>query len=69
MNCIAPGPIDTGMIRQLGEPTVAAMIADSPMERLGDADEVAHLVACLFCDGSRFNSEAVFDMSGGRARY
>lgn len=69
VNCVAPGPIDTGMIRGLGEAAVQAMIGDSPLQRLGSPDEVAHLVAWLCSDASRFNTGAVFDMSGGRARY
>jgi 2-dehydro-3-deoxy-L-rhamnonate dehydrogenase (NAD+) len=69
VNCVAPGPIDTDMIRDLGAEAVERMIADSPMKRLGSADEVAHLVAWLCSDASRFNTGAVFDMSGGRARY
>lgn len=69
VNCVAPGPIDTDMIRNLGADAVSAMIADSPMKRLGSAAEVAHLVAWLCTDASRFNTGAVFDISGGRARY
>jgi 2-dehydro-3-deoxy-L-rhamnonate dehydrogenase (NAD+) len=69
VNCVAPGPIDTDMIRGLGAEVVDQMIADSPMKRLGAAEEVAHLVAWLCTEASRFNTGAVFDMSGGRARY
>ena len=69
VNCVAPGPIDTDMIRDLGPDTVRQMIADSPMKRLGTVEEVSHLVAWLCSDASRFNTGAVFDMSGGRARY
>ncbi len=69
VNCVAPGPIDTDMIRNLGTRAVDAMIADSPMKRLGSASEVAQLVAWLCTDASCFNTGAVFDMSGGRARY
>jgi NAD(P)-dependent dehydrogenase (short-subunit alcohol dehydrogenase family) len=69
VNCVAPGPIDTDMIQDLGPDVVASMIADSPMKRLGSVNEVAHLVAWLCTDASRFNTGAVFDMSGGRARY
>ena len=69
VNCVAPGPIDTAMIRDLGAEVVAKMIADSPMQRLGSAEEVAQLVAWLASDASAFNTGAVFDMSGGRARY
>jgi len=61
VNCVAPGPIDTDMIRNLGTEVVDNMISDSPMKRLGSAEEVAHLVVW-------FNTGAIFDMSGGRAR-
>lgn len=69
VNCIAPGPIDTRMIRDLGNQTVDAMISASPVGRLGDPKEVAALAAWLCSDASAFNTGAVFDMSGGRARY
>jgi 2-dehydro-3-deoxy-L-rhamnonate dehydrogenase (NAD+) len=69
VNCVAPGPIDTDMIRDLGSEVVERMIQDSPLGRLGEASEVAQLVAWLCSDASRFNTGAVFDMSGGRARY
>ncbi len=69
VNCIAPGPIDTDMIRDLGAETVERMIADSPMKRLGSPQEVADLVAWLGSEACSFNAGAVFDMSGGRARY
>ncbi len=69
VNCVAPGPIDTDMIRDLGSEVVSQMITDSPMRRLGEANEVANLVAWLCTEASRFNTGAVFDMSGGRARY
>lgn len=69
VNCVAPGPIDTDMIQDLGAEAVNRMISDSPMGRLGKASEVAHLVAWLCTEASRFNTGAVFDMSGGRARY
>lgn len=69
VNCVAPGPIDTDMIRDLGAEGVKAMINDSPLKRLGTVNEVAHMVVWLCSDASHFNTGAVFDMSGGRARY
>ena len=69
VNCVAPGPIDTDMIRGLGPEAVKGMINDSPLKRLGKAEEVAHMVIWLCSDASNFNTGAVFDMSGGRARY
>ena len=69
VNCIAPGPIDTRLIRDLGNETVDSMISASPLKRLGDPKEVAALVLWLCSDACAFNTGAVFDMSGGRARY
>ncbi|WP_245437675.1 MULTISPECIES: SDR family NAD(P)-dependent oxidoreductase [unclassified Mesorhizobium] len=69
VNCIAPGPIDTRLIRDLGNETVDAIISASPLKRLGDPNEVAALVVWLCSDACVFNTGAVFDMSGGRARY
>lgn len=69
INCVAPGPIDTELIRRLGNDVVNDMINASPLRRLGSADEVAALVLWLCSDASAFNTGAVFDMSGGRARY
>jgi 2-dehydro-3-deoxy-L-rhamnonate dehydrogenase (NAD+) len=69
VNCVAPGPIDTELIRRLGTGVVDAMIAASPLQRLGSVDEVAGMVLWLCSAASAFNTGAVFDMSGGRARY
>jgi 3-oxoacyl-[acyl-carrier protein] reductase len=69
VNCVAAGPIDTDMIRNLGADVVDAMIAESPMKRLGSPADVAHLIAWLCSEAGQFNTGAVFDMSGGRARY
>ncbi len=69
VNCVAPGPIDTDLIRRLGNEAVEAMITASPLKRLGSVDEVAGSVLWLCSAASAFNTGAVFDMSGGRARY
>jgi NAD(P)-dependent dehydrogenase (short-subunit alcohol dehydrogenase family) len=69
VNCVAPGPIATDLITQLGPEVVAEMVAASPLRRLGTVDEVAELVVWLCSDACSFNTGAVFDMSGGRATY
>ena len=69
VNCVAPGPIDTDLIRSLGTQVVDEMISASPLRRLGSTDEVAAMVLWLCSGASAFNTGAVFDMSGGRARY
>ena len=49
--------------------TVAAMIAKSPLGRLGRVEELAELVAWLASERCSFSTGAVFDLSGGRATY
>jgi NAD(P)-dependent dehydrogenase (short-subunit alcohol dehydrogenase family) len=64
--CVAPGPIDTDMIKNLGPDVVNAMIAVNPMKRLGTVDGVTELVLWLCSDACSFSTGAVFDISGGR---
>ena len=69
VNCVAPGPVDTQLIQSLGATVVDEMIAASPLKRLGSVEEVAALVVWLCSDANTFSTGAVFDVSGGRARY
>lgn len=69
VNCVAPGPTDTDLIRRLGNGVVEEMITASPPKRLGTVHEVAGMVLWLCSAASAFSTGAVFDMSGGRARY
>ncbi|MDC7788179.1 SDR family NAD(P)-dependent oxidoreductase [Rhodoplanes sp. TEM] len=68
-NCIAPAGIDTEFVRAMAPAVVEAMVARSPMKRLGDVAEFAELVAWLCSDACSYNSGAVFDLSGGQASF
>ncbi|RAI45722.1 SDR family oxidoreductase [Rhodoplanes roseus] len=69
VNCIAPAAIDTEFVRVMPQAAIDAMIARSPMKRLGTVAEFAELVAWLCSDACTFNSGAVFDLTGGQASY
>ncbi len=69
VNCVAPGPINTTLISDLGPDVVESMIKSSPMNRLGSPSEVAEVVVWLCSDACTFATGAVFDVSGGRAAY
>lgn len=45
VNVVAPGPIDTDMLAEIGEDGVAAMVQQVPVGRVGTAVEVASAVA------------------------
>lgn len=69
VNSVAPGPIATTLITDLGAEVVDAFVESSPMKRLGTPAEVAELVVWLCSDACTFTTGAVFDVSGGRAAY
>lgn len=45
------------------------MVGKSPLKRLGTPDEVVEMLLRLCSDSYSFNTGAVFDLSGGRAKY
>jgi len=69
VNAVAPAAIETELLQQMSEETVATMIGKSPLKRLGTVDELAELVAWLTSERCSFSTGAVFDLSGGRATY
>ncbi|WP_282169254.1 SDR family NAD(P)-dependent oxidoreductase [Ruegeria atlantica] len=69
VNCIAPGPIETELLKQLDSKDLEAMLAKSPMKRAGTVEELVRIVLFLAADDNTLNTGAVFDASGGRAVY
>jgi 2-dehydro-3-deoxy-L-rhamnonate dehydrogenase (NAD+) len=69
VNAVAPAAVQTDILQQMAPEYVQAMIAKSPMKRLGTVDEVAELVLWLCSEACSFSTGAVFDASGGRATY
>jgi NAD(P)-dependent dehydrogenase (short-subunit alcohol dehydrogenase family) len=69
VNAVAPAAVETDILQQMVPEYVQAMIAKSPMKRLGTVDEVAEMVLWLCSDVCSFSTGAVFDVSGGRATY
>ena len=65
MNCIAPGYIDTEMMRAIGEEALDAMIRRTPAQRLADPDEVATLAAFLATEDASWVSGQTIFASGG----
>ena len=65
MNCIAPGYIDTDMMRAVGEEILGRMIKGIPAQRLGDPDEIASIAVFLSTDDSSWVSGQTIFASGG----
>ena len=64
MNCVAPGYIDTDMMRAIGEDKFNAAVAHHPMGRMGSTDELAAVVTFLCTDDSSWVSGQTIVASG-----
>lgn len=65
VNCVAPGFIDTDMTRALSEAQISALTAQIPLGRLGQADDVAHLVAFLASEQAGYITGSELHVNGG----
>jgi 3-oxoacyl-[acyl-carrier protein] reductase len=65
VNCVAPGFIDTDMTRALPEASRAALLAQIPLGRLGEPQDVAAAVAYLASPGGGYVTGAVLHVNGG----
>ncbi len=69
VNCITPAAVKTGMFAQMTQQHIDFMLSKIPMNRFGETQEIANMVAWLASDECSFSTGAVFDISGGRATY
>ena len=69
VNCVTPAAVRTAIFEQMTEEHVNYMLSKIPMERFGEPEEVAALVAWLASKDCSFSTGAIFDLSGGRATY
>ena len=65
VNCVAPGVIDTDMVKVLGEDTLRALAEETPLGRLGTPEDVARAVCFLATDGASFVTGQVLCADGG----
>ncbi len=69
VNCVAPAVVRTELFSQMTEQHIQYMLSKIPMNRFGEVNEVAEMVAWLASDLCTFSTGATFDLSGGRATY
>jgi 2-dehydro-3-deoxy-L-rhamnonate dehydrogenase (NAD+) len=69
VNAVAPAVIATEMNATTSPEVLTYLTELIPMRRLGEAEEVAELIAWLASDRVSFSTGAVYDISGGRATY
>ena len=65
VNCVCPGVIDTDMNAALDEETRAALIDETPLERIGTPEDVARAVAYLCSEEASFITGQILGVNGG----
>ena len=65
VNAVAPGVIDTPMVRQSPERWVENMIKTIPMRKLGQPEDIAHAVAYLASEEAGFMTGQILSPNGG----
>ncbi|HUN68868.1 MAG TPA: 3-oxoacyl-ACP reductase FabG [Burkholderiales bacterium] len=65
VNCVAPGFIDTDMTRALPEEQKNALLAQIPLGRLGQPEDVAAAVAYLASPAAAYVTGTVLHVNGG----
>lgn len=67
VNCIAPGLVKTDFARALweDEARLKTRLATSPLQRIGEPEDIAGAVAFLASDASRFMTGQVMVLDGG----
>lgn len=65
VNAVSPGYIETDMTRGLSQELKDKMIAQTPLRRMGTAEDVAHAVKFLASDEAGFITGHVLDVNGG----
>lgn len=65
VNCVAPGCVETDMVRVLGEETRAQLKEETPLGRLGRPEEIAEAAAFLASEKAGFITGQVLTADGG----
>lgn len=65
VNVVAPGFIDTDMTRELSETQREAMLKDIPLNRLGEAAEIAEAVSFLASSSAAYITGQTLHVNGG----
>jgi len=69
VNAIAPGYVDTEMVRAVPPDVLTKIVARIPMGRLGHAEDIARGVAFLTADDADFITGSTLSINGGQHMY
>jgi len=69
VNAVAPGPVDTAMLTRFTGTAErkAGLVAGVPLQRMGEADEIANAIVFLASSRSSFTTGQVLFVDGGKS--
>ncbi|MEG0180166.1 MAG: SDR family oxidoreductase, partial [Oscillospiraceae bacterium] len=65
VNCVSPGAVDTDMLAFFTQDDKQAIINDTPLGRLGTAEDIANAVEFLSSDKASFITGQILSVNGG----
>lgn len=65
VNCVSPGLIDTEINSNLTDTDKSALVEETPLGRIGTADDVANAICWLASDEASFVTGQVLSVNGG----
>jgi 3-oxoacyl-[acyl-carrier protein] reductase len=65
VNCVAPGFIETDMTAALGEEAMSSLVSQIPLNRMGQAQDIANAVAFLASPDAAYITGHVLAVNGG----
>jgi 3-oxoacyl-[acyl-carrier protein] reductase len=65
VNAVAPGPVDTRVLHDVEDETMAGILAEIPLGRVARVDEIAPVVVLLASDAGTYFTGSVINVSGG----
>ncbi len=69
VNAVAPGYVDTDMVRAVPDNILEKIVASIPVGRLGRADDIARAVLFLVADDADFITGSTISVNGGHHMY
>lgn len=66
VNAIAPGYIDTEMVRHVAPDILEKIVAKIPVKHLGKGEDIARMALFLAADDNTFTTGATFTVNGGQ---
>ncbi|MBW1695646.1 MAG: SDR family oxidoreductase [Deltaproteobacteria bacterium] len=65
VNAIAPGPVNTDMVKGFSEESMKILVEQAPLRRIADVDDIAEAALFLVSDAAKHITGEILDINGG----